>query len=71
MLRHRDLDGNGYLASEECDDFTPLVNPDAIESCDGIDNNCDKQIDEGVRITFYQDLDQEGFGNEEQSIESC
>ena len=59
----RDLDGDGYLASEECDDGNTLINPSMPEICDGVDNNCDGQIDEGVTTQYYQDLDGDGFGN--------
>jgi len=41
----------GVLSSPEpgsdCDDANPLVNPGADEECDGVDNNCDGQVDEG------------------------
>ena len=48
-----DLDGDGSLASlcagnmTDCDDADPLINPSAPELCDGVDNNCNAQIDEG------------------------
>ena len=47
-----DLDGDGYPGSfgytEDCNDADPAINPGAAEVCgDGVDNNCDGQIDEG------------------------
>lgn len=49
-----DYDGDGYYAEggdcgqKDCNDNSVSVNPGANETCaDGIDNNCDGQIDEG------------------------
>ena len=62
--------GAGYyltcqLAGPEvdCNDADPNVHSGATEVCDGVDNNCDGQIDEGLKITFYRDLDGDGYGN--------
>jgi Cys-rich repeat protein len=42
-----DLDNDGFLVPDDCDDRDPAVNPAAIEACDGVDNDCDGQVDEG------------------------
>ena len=43
----------GYVENDQdCDDGNILINPDAIEICDGIDNNCDGNIDEGIVETI-------------------
>ena len=47
-----DSDQDGYVVFGEeiyndCDDNDAAINPEAEEICDGVDNNCDGQIDEG------------------------
>jgi Putative metal-binding motif/Secretion system C-terminal sorting domain len=59
---------DGYKAStlgSDCLDADPTVNPGATEVCDGKDNDCDTQVDEGCSTgTFwYLDYDNDGFGN--------
>ncbi len=66
-----DNDGDGYTSDEDCDDNNSLVSPGAVEICDGVDNNCDGQIDEGVSTTYYADSDDDGFGDNDLSVEAC
>ena len=66
-----DSDADGYSSTEDCDDNNSQINPSAVEICDGVDNNCDGNIDEGVRQTFYVDADGDGFGSEDELIEAC
>jgi hypothetical protein len=43
-----DLDKDGVQCSMDCNDGDASINPNQDEACgDGVDNNCDGQIDEG------------------------
>ena len=66
-----DADGDGYNSDEDCNDTNPDINPGALEVCDGVDNNCDGNIDEGLLSTFYADTDGDGFGDPDSSISAC
>ena len=58
-----DADGDGFTSDDDCNDDDSAVNGAAIEICDGIDNNCDGNIDEGVTDPFWPDTDSDGFGD--------
>ena len=55
----------------DCDDTNPTIYAGAIELCNGVDDDCDSEIDEGVLLTFYIDTDGDGFGDNNSSIEAC
>ena len=65
----------GYASeSGDCDDDNELVHPDKEEECDGLDNDCDGTIDEGVidqGTVYYQDSDGDGYGSAVDSVTSC
>src|SRR3989339_1613260 len=56
-----DVSGGVTLAGD-CDDNNPDISPGTEEVCDGLDNNCDGGVDEGVPTTYYQDADGDGYG---------
>ncbi len=62
----------GHVAdSSDCDDTSSTTNPGATETCNGVDDNCDNSIDEGVLSTFYADFDNDGYGSPTVSQEAC
>jgi hypothetical protein len=70
-----DSDGDGFdELSGDCDDNDPQVNPAAIEICDEKDNDCNGEIDELGAVgglIFYVDLDGDGHGSENATLEAC
>jgi large repetitive protein len=65
----------GYVSqSDDCDDGDNAIHPEVLESCDGVDNDCDEQIDEDDAYdasTWFTDVDVDGYGNADTSIEAC
>ena len=58
---------NDAVYSEWNENYSPV-----IDICDGLDNDCDGQVDEdSPLITWYQDLDGDQYINFDVSIESC
>ena len=45
----------------DCNDFYFFANPGATETCNGVDDNCDTNIDEGVLGLYFVDADMDGF----------
>ena len=66
-----DADGDGWVASEDCDDDDDSIHPEAEERCNGLDEDCDDQIDEGVKTTIYQDADGDGYGDVNYAMGGC
>lgn len=54
VLQGKDADGDGYADADDCAPDDPLIHPrggDERNACDGVDNNCNGQIDEGCECT--------------------
>ncbi len=67
----------GYVSNnDDCDDSNSNINPAASEVCDGIDNDCNGLVDiddPGLTdgITYYEDADNDGYGNPDVSTIAC
>ncbi len=84
-----DLDGDGHgsgwlpvqaceleglvASSDDCADTDPTRHPDALETCDGLDQDCDGEVDESPQdpTTWYADADGDGFGDPDAATTGC
>ena len=60
-----DRDGDGATDVHDCDDDNAMVHPDADELCNGIDDDCDGEIDGAHAVDavlWYLDADADGRG---------
>lgn len=76
----RDVDGDGFIdaacqnpggAGTDCDDDDINVHPSAPEVCNGIDDDCSGEPDDGVLVEMYRDLDHDGFGAPGATTDVC
>ena len=63
---------------QDCDDSNRYVNPDAIEVCDGVDNDCnnltddqDPDVELSTATKAFRDSDNDGYGTPDQSSYFC
>ena len=68
-----DADADGYDDSEDCDDNDASVFPGAPEACNGVDDDCDGDIDEDATdmVVWYADADADGFTSADDTISAC
>jgi len=55
----------------DCSIYNSSINPGTIEICNGMDDNCNGQIDEGGMTIYYRDSDGDGYGNKNDNLTSC
>jgi hypothetical protein len=68
----------GYAAEAgDCDDQDATIHPEADESCNGQDDDCDllvddaDEVDSSLLTVFHPDADGDGFGDPAASILAC
>ena len=68
-----DLDGDGFGDAVDCDDNDASIFPGAAESCDGLDQDCDDNVDESAADAdaYYPDADADGYGDPASVRYSC
>lgn len=66
-----DDDNDGDPDVSDCDRLNPAVYNGATEICNDMDDNCNEQIDEGLKNTYYQDADGDGYGDSSITIQAC
>lgn len=82
-----DADGDGYgnpllpvcstggpgfsIDNSDCNDADSAIHVGAPEICNGVDDDCDGAIDEGLLQTYYADSDGDGFGWAASFLQDC
>ena len=61
----------GIIGGGDCAPNDPAIHPGATEICNGIDDNCNGQVDEGLIRTLYRDADSDGYGDSNVTQQTC
>lgn len=60
----------GFNCGTDCDDTRAGVSPTATEVCNGRDDDCDSNVDEGVLVTYTIDVDGDTHGSDAEDAET-
>ena len=81
LQRRIDQDGDGAVSLDfggpDCDDLNAAVRPGALEQCDGVDNDCDGQVNAAdpdmptALVGWFLDADRDGVGRDDGALRSC
>ena len=66
-----DDDADGYAADVDCADDDAAIHPDATETCNMVDDDCDASVDEALGEAVYADTDADGYGDAASSRVAC
>lgn len=67
-----DQDGDGFTPAQgDCDDQNRSAHPVAPEVCNGTDDDCDGELDEGVSMRLWRDADGDLYGDPASAVEAC
>ena len=71
-----DADGDGVGQALDCNDNDSTVYPGATELCDNLDNDCNDIVDDIAEDSlegtiYYADVDEDGFGDDLVTMNSC
>ncbi len=64
----------GFVGNaDDCDDEDAGISPDGVETCDGVDQDCDGTIDDDPvdGALWFEDADADGYGDPGSSVRAC
>jgi len=61
----------GDTIPADCDDYNDEIYPNTTEVCNNIDDDCDGDVDEGLKVLYYFDKDGDTFGDPNENSSEC
>lgn len=72
LLLDPNADDDAYsVAQGDCNDADAAIHPDVVETCNGIDDDCDGIVDDGLIVTWYADADGDLYGDFADAVTTC